>query len=431
LLIQRSEGNVVDLAGTVGAEVSAYKDKDGEILLQSAVFEPAAVRRNATEVLATDASYRFQRGVDRALAEMALKRFVGLLSKFVPDIKVAGYQVYESDYEPQKIEISSERVGRLLGTDISRSNISDLKRLGFVVGETDVLPPSWRYDIRLEADVAEEIGRITGLNRLKPRQITPKPKKPFDDPYHRLLSFKRQLCALGFTEIMSYSFAKQGKVRLHNPRTTEEAFLRQSLMPGLLGALSRNPYLKKSLFFEVGNVFLPEETTAVGLIVSGWKENAVNELGEKLSQAFGCEVKFQAIDHELLLKSDVKQPKVWFTEAPLSTLGLPMAEPSDISLGKFRAVSKFPPAVRDVTVVVNAAQDEEMVCQILNDSPQLLFAELIDSFRSAEALGADRKALTYRFYFQNLNRSLTDTEADRLTNQATERLADKVKFELR
>lgn len=431
LLIQRCNGEAVDLAGTVGGYQSAFKPTDSTALIQAAVFSPNIVRRNSKEVMSTDASYRFQRGVDPYLSSLASSRLIYLLNQYAPQTKVTGYQAYDQTKPPVRIEVSLERISELLGTSISQQNLEDISRLGLVAAGRTVTVPSWRYDLHSEADIAEELGRLIGLNHIKPRQLTKKRSKTKSD-YQRELELKKQLCALGWVETVSYSLTEKGDVKLQNPRTVDSSYLRASLLTGLLETLRRNPFMGKAMFFETGNIFLPEERRQIGFVLTGHKQKVVVEIAEKLTNLLGSEVNLSPVNPSQLSEGDVKQPNVFFAEIPLVYEKLPATqEQMPIVLPQVKEISKYPPALRDLTIVVDGQTDETMIEGILSSSPKVLFAELIDEFVSHEVIGPNKKALTFRMIFQDLLRSLTDEEVSKCLDKAVGNLSGKVKFVIR
>lgn len=426
-------GTITDLLGVMGGADSAIDQQTESFLLQAASFEPKAVRRNSRlSTLATEASYRYQRGVDPELPRRALGRFLYWLQKYASGIAIESQVAVASNQPVKAIPVDARSIERLLGTHITSKHLQSLEDLGFALEGTDVRPPSWRFDIAVPADIAEEVARKVGLNTITPQTLTAQPA-PGSGAFQALLGLKHQLKDLGFTETMTYSFAESGPLGLRNPRSDEQRSMRTSLKDGLLRTLARNPYLPKALFFEIGAVFLPEEKTRVGLIVSGLKESQVEQLGQTVQDAIGLQgLRFEAVSQDSLDAFNVKQRRVFWVEF-LAEEGMnrPSYQPQDQPLGRFRPISKFPPVVRDLTLVVDRSMNPATILKDLDRPASLLFAEHVDSFESEEKLGPGKVALTFRLFFQDLTRSLTDQEASEALAKIVEALSDTVKFEVR
>jgi len=433
LLVARTSDEVVaDLVGTIGGANSALGPTTQTVLLQAAAFDGKIIRKNSRETgIATEASYRYQRGVDPELVTVALGRFVYLLQETLPKIKITGYQVYGAALQQKELDLITEDIVRLLGTEVSAKNIADLTRLGFKVDGRQVTVPSWRLDIESSADIAEEIARLIGLNKVKPK-ILSKGKAPTVGWFEQSLGLKHRLAEVGYSETLTYSFTPNGAVTLQNPRTKVEQALRTSLQIGLLQTLARNPFLPKAKFFEVGNVFNPDETTVLGLVVSGVKEKDIPSLNQEISRVVDAEVKFTAVDHALLNSHEVKQQGVYFAEISAKTLKLPTSyRCQDRPLATYKKISKFPPVVRDVTLVLDRSVNPKTIIETCRSHLRVLIIELIDSFESVEKLGDGKVALTFRLFLQDLERSLTDVEATTELTTIFQKLSDTVKFEIR
>lgn len=431
LIARITNGEVADLLGVMGGDNSSINNTTSTVLLQSAVFDPKIIRYNSkVSGIATEASYRYQRGVDPQLVTRAIARFVYLLKQSLPSVEVSAYQAYDNAPAPKSIPVSAQYMTDLLGTEIATKNIQSLERLGYVVAEDEVTAPSWRFDVALPADVAEDIARLIGLNNIQPKQLQ-KTKRSVGGSFEAVLGLKHQLVNTGFTETLTYSFTKDGPVTLQNPRTPEQRALRSSLREGILRTLAKNPFLPKSFFFEIGAVFTPTEEQHLGIVVAGLKEKQLAPVQEQLSRILGTTAEFSAVAPEELANYDVKQTRVYIIELPLSALTLPNYTPRGNPLPAYRQISKYPPVIRDVTLVVDSSASQEVIKESLLHNELILFVELVDEYESSEQLGEGKVALTYRIFLQNLQRSLTDEEAASALKAVLLTLSDKVKFEQR
>lgn len=281
------------------------------------------------------------------------------------------------------------------------------------------------------ADISEEVAKVMGLNNL-PQKGLEKQKERTSEEYEKQLLIKLNLRDLGFNETSSISFVEEGgSLSLRNPRTKEQYLMRNSMLNGLLGTLSKNPYLKKVSLFEIGHVFLPEEKEYLGIVVTGVKEPAVEKIAEEIDARFNVRATFAQIDPGVLSKSDVKQPKVWFIEIPIEKMQVKSQELPKFVLRHISPISKFPPVLRDITLVVDESVDSEWLGLELKKTDNVLVAELVDMFSSSEAIGEGKVALTYRLIFQSLDKSFVDSEVSSWVEKRLNNLKKEVNFELR
>ncbi len=425
--------DVVDLVGTIGGKNSSAQLKSGKVLIQAAAFEPSIIRRNSRSTgITTEASYRYQRGVDPALPNLALARFALLLKEALPSISIDAYQSFSNVPVATEIALDRNYVSRLLGHEVPTTAIDTLDNLGFRIKGSSVIPPSWRFDITCPADIAEEIGRIIGLDAITPTPLGAK-SGSYAGEFWQVLGLKRALVEQGLTETMTYSFVENGFVTLQDPRTDDQKAMRTNLRTGILSTLARNPYLHKAAFFEIGNVFTPDESTHIGVGVTGRRESAIRQLESTLKEMCGLSLTFEQVDPTELARFDVKQAKVFYGELPVKMVEkrfvyLPNR---DMTIQRFTTISKYPPIVRDITIVVDKTIDSSVVTSHCLANDAILIAELVDRFESTEKLGEEKVALTFRLFVQSIERTLRDEEATKIIEQVFHTLSDTVPFEIR
>ena len=292
----------VAVAGVMGGLDTEITDATTTILLESACFNPISIRRTARKLgIPSEASYRFERGVDRNLADSALERAVNLIVELTgaqsdPD----GIDVYPGKTEPLRLRLRTERVCNLLGMELSRDEIGQyLQRIEFQVKPLDestleVEVPSFRVDVEREVDLVEEVARLVGYNTIPASQPAIRMESPERDP---LRALRRQVAqvmtAQGFFEAINYSFIAEAHLascrlaeddprrkvtRLRNPLSEELGVMRSLLLPGLLDNVRRNINFQRPdiRLFETGKIFLqhqegaqPEERLHLCAVISG------------------------------------------------------------------------------------------------------------------------------------------------------------------
>ncbi len=279
LLIRDGEHGI-GLAGVMGGLETEISDASTRVFLEAAVFRPGTIRKTARRLgLSSDASYRFERGVDQVMSRFALDRAAQLMCDYAgatarPNICVA-------EPKPWTAPVLTFRIARaesLLGIELDAAFCHDtLTKLGCTIDATDptswkVLAPSHRSDFEREADLIEEIARVRGMDTIPP--VLPKVMRPLDragapeSEFTFNLRIKHWGAGLGLNEAINYSFVGQkdldhlhlpedGRIAIMNPLTAEQNVLRTELAPGLLNNLRQNIAQGNNglRIFEVAHIF--------------------------------------------------------------------------------------------------------------------------------------------------------------------------------
>ena len=301
ILVIADDREPVALAGVIGGEETAVHDDTVEILIESANFHTTLVRSARKKLnLPTDASYRFERGVDRERCRMAAERAAELVCEAAGGTPGAVVDAYPGAWEPTSLSIRCAATQRLLGVGLGAEEIEELlARLGFEIrgrsqDDVTVNVPSHRLDIFEEADLVEEVGRLYGYNRIgkgwEYRCSVFGTRDPFDAFLEDVAS---HFSSRGFGEVVDSSFTdgkeledfgwskedpRSHPIPISNPLNVNHRYLRTSLLPGMLDIARRNmDYdVKRLQMYQIGKVYwsleghsqLPEERTLLGLVVS-------------------------------------------------------------------------------------------------------------------------------------------------------------------
>jgi phenylalanyl-tRNA synthetase beta chain len=279
----RDAKEAVALAGIMGGENSEVGEKTCNILLESAYFNPSAIRRTSKRLgLHTEASHRFERGADVNILVKALDRAALLMVEIAGGCAARGIiDVYPKSIEPAKVQFRQERAQQVLGMTFSAEEVikcfSDLE-FDCVVeqpGVFNVSIPSFRVDIEREIDLIEELARMTGYDRVP--VTMPKVRIFSDRPTaHQRLERKVKdlLMAHGLSEVINYSFIspssyekilldsddyRRNCVKILNPLTEEQAVMRTTMLPGLLETAARNISFRNMnlQLFEMRRIYIP------------------------------------------------------------------------------------------------------------------------------------------------------------------------------
>jgi phenylalanyl-tRNA synthetase beta chain len=275
VLVIADHDKAVAMAGIMGGLETSVTDQTRDVFLECAFFDPLAVAGKARQFgMHTDASHRYERGVDWQLQHRAMARATELLLDIVGGEAGPVTEATGTLPDTPQVTLRYSALERLLGIRLEQAEIRDiLLRLGMtVVGENSdsltVAVPSFRFDIRLEADLIEELARVYGYNNIPPTQgLGPAPLTSRSEQVLPLARLKRQMVSLGFQETVTYSFIEPGLaqavageaelIRLQNPISEDMSVMRTSILPGLLSVLQYNQNRRQDRLrlFEAGMVF--------------------------------------------------------------------------------------------------------------------------------------------------------------------------------
>jgi phenylalanyl-tRNA synthetase beta chain len=493
LLITDSTGPVA-IAGVMGGERSGVQAGTKDVFLECAFFAPLAIAGTARRYgLHTDASHRYERGVDFELQNTAMERATQLLLDIVGGEPGPVVETVSSEHLPQvqPVTLRQPRLTELLGVEIAAEQVDEaFARLDFDVtdrSETQagvnwqILPPSHRFDIALEADLVEEVCRIYGYNNIPSKQpvthleLRSVPLQRSDEA-----SLKAHLAEHGFQEVITYSFIDpklqdlldpgRDPVALANPMSSEQSVMRTNMLPGLVDALLGNRARQQdsARLFEIGLTFVPvdggllQEQTLAGLLwgrreTEAWHAgaDAVDFFDVKgvvdglLTWAGFSNVAFARAEDSALhpgqsanvlidgktcgrlgrlhpeIESRLGIEGVFVFELVAATI---LHRPRRV----FGGVSRYPSVRRDFAVVVDravtAAQVEAAVTQALGEI--LVDFRLFDVYQG-KGIDSNEKSLAIGLTLQSQNATLTEEEIGQYTQAAVAALQSEVQARLR
>ena len=331
----------VAVAGVMGGENSEVIESTRDILLESACFNPLSVRRTARQLnLGTEASYRFERGVDPEVSPRAMERAVQLLVEITgAEIVANGYDCVAGIKPREAIKLRISRTNDILGLQLDAMEVGRfLESIELAVTEADedtllVTPPSFRVDLEREVDLIEEVARLQGYNEIP----TTMPIVPMSFPEQQPgLELRKKLAAMlvsqGFFEAINYSFVDENyfdwlqlqgndsfrkAVALLNPLSEDQKIMRTMLLPGLLQNIARNTSRQSNdiRLFEIGKVFhpladepLPQENMRLAGVISGRRYPGASLLhfGSTPVDIYDCKGTVEAILQEVRIAKGVK-----------------------------------------------------------------------------------------------------------------------------
>jgi len=285
LLICDEQGPI-GIAGVMGGARTEVSSSTKTVLIEAAIFDPISIARSARRhKLPSEASKRFERGVDSSISRAAASRAARLLTELASGSFSGVGAEYSSDFQLPTIEMKLDYPGQLVGVAYSPDEvIASLEEIGCTVTKIEdvvqVTVPSWRPDITHKTDLVEEVARLIGYDKIPARLPVAPPGRGLTARQRLRRRVLAGLTGAGFVEVLNYPFvsAEQNSwmgsdeaVELENPMQSEASFLRTSLVPGLISAASRNISRGSTdlALLEEGSVFLPNGASAVTTLPAG------------------------------------------------------------------------------------------------------------------------------------------------------------------
>lgn len=488
ILLITDEKKAHAVAGIMGGRTSEIREDTEKIFFESAWFNPLRVRIGAKKLgLTTESSFRFERRVDPEGVEKGIKRALFLLHKLLPGCKIKGFSKWgEKPIKRKEIVFPLDFPQKFLGIEIKAEEITDiLQKLGFEVEKREdeiiAVPPSWRGDISIKEDIAEEVARIKGYSKIPAEPLTlpiiPVSRKPH---FERLEIIKRYVVAIGLTEVISYSFIsskslekfnyKGTLLRIVNPLSEEMNVLRPSPLYTLLEILFHNRRQKvdNGMVFEIGKGFkkvngkVKEEVFLCGGIYGNaveeyWKlptiffikgivEGVMRILSKNISVESLCEHHlvettksgailvegknigwFGLLNREILKNFDIEEENFYSFEISLDEI---LKE--DEKVPKYEPFSRYPPVLRDISVVVNEdVRWDDVKNAIMNKGEGVVEkVKLFDIYR-CDKIGKGKKSMSFHISLRSKEKTLKDEEIDLKIKDMVSYLSEKVGAKLR
>ncbi len=472
------------IAGVMGGEESGVTEETVNVFLESAYWDPVTIANTARALkINSDAKYRFERGVDPEFTlpglELATAMVLELCGGEASEVVSAG-AVPDTT---RAYRLDTDRCSSLVGMDIpADEQRATLERLGFTLDGDMATPPSWRGDVKGEADLVEEVARIASLTNLEPKPM-PRMTTGVPKPILTLLQKREQVsrrtaAALGMNECVTYSFIDQASAELFgggtdatkvaNPISSEMTHMRPSLLPGLLQAAARNQArgFADMALFEVGAVFHGGEPEEHEVLITGVRiganaakdphgsrravdvfdaradaEAVLSALGAPARVQFPRDAKgwwhpgrsaritlgpkvvlgsFGEIHPKVLSALDVKGPAVGFA-LHLSNVPEPRAKGSARSA---MAISDLQAVERDFAFVLDADVEAINVVNAAQGADKAMIegVRVFDEFVGGN-LGEGKKSLALTVRIQPTEKTLTDEEIDAIAHKIVEKVS--------
>ena len=483
-LVIANKKEAVGLAGVMGGLDTEVTENTKNIIIESAIFDGVKVRKTSKKILRSEASNRFEKGLDPNRTYMAIERACNMLEKYAQGEVLSGTVKYDkTKKEDKKIEITFKNILDVLGVQISNDDILDVfTKLGFTYeleGEKiKVLVPTRRMDISIKEDLIEEVGRIYGVDNIKGKLPVLPVKQGSYDKVTR--GIRNKMVSLGLNETLSMIFTNEQDarkytvddfevVKLLDPLAEERNSLRYSLIPSMMKIYEYNKARenKDICIFEIGKGFFKKENEYgenkklaclmtgeyyLGLgnkanvdfyIIKGVVEEILNYLGYENRYSLITPSKLPKEFHpyqtaEINVNADsvgiVGKVHPSICKEPVFVMEINLDKLLSKKIGKlkYKEISKFPNVKKDVAFVVNKDIPSKEIETVIKKAGgnTLTKIEVFDVY-TGENVAENEKSIAYSLIFNDSKKTLTEDEVMENFNKIIENVEKKCDAKLR
>ena len=457
-IVIANKNDAIGLAGVMGGHSTEVESTTKNIIIESAIFDNIMVRKTSKKILRSEASNRFEKGLDPKRTYMAISRACHLLEKYASGEVLSGLVQYDAlEVKEEIITVPFKKVEKVLGIKISNEEIiSILKSLGFIVtvGNDDftVTIPSRRLDIHIPEDVIEEVGRIYGIDNIQGKLPTLNCQTGKFNKNKR--EVRNKMVSFGFNETVSYSLISESDfndftlrdktlVKINDPMSIDRNTLRYSLLSSLVKIYEYNKArnYKDVCIFEIAKGFYKEETYKEDLklaaLMSGSYVMGVHKekvdfyylkgVVEEFLNYFGFENRYSFVVQDIPQELHPGQSaniivngksigiigKVHpnFSKDNMYVFEINLDQLFSIKVSKmaFKELSKYPSIKKDVAFIVDKNVNSEVLEKAIKKSAGKLLTNIeVFDVHTSENIGLDKKSIAYSLTFSDKNQTLTD-----------------------
>ena len=473
----------VGLAGVMGGLETEVEPNTKNIIIESAIFDSVKVRKTSKKIVRSEASNRFEKGLDPERTTMAIERACKLLEEYAGGTVVTGTVEYDKTNNKEKeIEITFKNINDVLGTVIPNEEILNVfRKLGFtykVNGETiKVKVPTRRLDISIKEDLIEEVSRIYGVDNIEGKlPIVPMRKGSYDKTQREI---RNKMIALGLKETLTYVLINDKEVngytldkfeplKLLDPITEDRNTLRYSMIPSLYKVYEYNKAREQKdiSIFEIGKGFYKKgevygEDTKLCVLMSGKYSTGLNNnktvdfyvikgIAEEVLDYLGYAGRYSFMKQEMPKEMHPGQsaminvngsnigmigkihPSVTKDDVYVLEINLDELFTKKVGKMKYKEFSKFPSINKDIALVVDKKSVSKDIEKVIKSAGGSLLTniEVFDVYTGV-GVGIDKKSIAYSLTFSDMKKTLTDEEINGLMDKIIDAVSKKCSAELR
>ena len=473
----------VGLAGVMGGLETEVEPDTKNIIIESAIFDSVKVRKTSKKIVRSEASNRFEKGLDPERTKMAIERACKLLEEYAGGTVVTGTVEYDKTNNKEKeIEITFKNINDVLGTVIPNEEILNVfRKLGFtykVNGEKiKVIVPTRRLDISIKEDLIEEVSRIYGVDNIEGKlPIVPMRKGSYDKTQREI---RNKMIALGLKETLTYVLINDKEVngytldkfeplKLLDPITEDRNTLRYSMIPSLYKVYEYNKAREQKdiSIFEIGKGFYKKgevygEDTKLCVLMSGKYSTGLNNnknvdfyvikgIAEEVLDYLGYAGRYSFMKQEMPKEMHPGQsaminvngsnigmigkihPSVTKEDVYVLEINLDELFTKKVGKMKYKEFSKFPSINKDIALVVDKKAISKDIEKVIKSAGGSLLTniEVFDVYTGV-GVGIDKKSIAYSLTFSDMKKTLTDEEINGLMDKIIDTVSKKCGAELR
>ena len=470
MLVIADDKKPVAVAGVMGGEYSGIMEDTTTVVFESAYFEPVQVRRTSKKLgLRTDASIRYEKGVDRLISMTCLERAFQLVEELGAGEVVR--TVIDKDYTdktPAAVEFNAEWINNFLGTDIAEADMIEyLTRLDFKVENGTVYAPSFRIDIECKADIAEEVARIYGYDKIPSTEFRGVAEAELTPEQKFAKNLENNMVALGCYGIATFSFISpkhfdrltlpaesklRDAIKITNPLGEDTSIMRTTIIPSMLEILSTNYNNRNEAakLYEIGKEYIPTESgklpnepdrLAIGMYggnvdfydIKGIADTMLGKMGIRDveyiracdSDAFDEACAMHPGRSAVVMKNDtvlgilgevhpaVQENYGIGTKTYVAKFNIPEMMKCAVTEVSYQPLPKFPAAARDLSVIC----DDEIPVAELEKAIKGAVGKILEKVTlfdvyKGEQIEKGKKSVSYSITMRSHDGTLTDEQAD-------------------
>ena len=483
-IVIATEQSAIGLAGVMGGLTTEVENYTKNIIIESAIFDGVKIRKTSKKIVRSEASNRFEKGLDPNRTYMAVERACNLLEKYADATIISGLCVYDrTEKQDKEVFVTVDNINDVLGTNLSEDDVIDVfKRLKFTGyaedGNIRVLVPRRRLDISIKEDLIEEVGRIYGVDNIKGKlPILPMKAGSYDKTTREI---RNKMASLGLNETLTYVLVGEDEacryssdsfenLMLLDPLTEERNTLRYSLIPSMVKVYEYNKArnIKDVSIFEIGKGFFKKgeeygEDKKLCALMSGEyylglgnKQNVdfyiIKGIAEEILDYLGYGNRYSFVH----MRNEVKEfhpgqcadisvnndivgciaklhPSVSKEDVFVMEINLDKLLDKRTGKMKFKEISKFPSIKKDLAFVMDKNTESKEIETVIKKAAGSLLTniEVFDVY-TGENVGEDEKSIAYNLTFMDTKKTLTEDEITAVFDKIIETVESKCEAKLR
>ena len=483
-IVIATEQGPIGLAGVMGGLTTEVEDYTKNVIIESAIFDGVKVRKTSKKIVRSEASNRFEKGLDPNRTYMAVERACHLLEKYADATIVSGICVYDTtEKQDKEVFVTVDNINDVLGTNLTEDDVIDVfKRLKFTGyaedGDIRVLVPRRRLDISIKEDLIEEVGRIYGVDNIKGKlPILPMKAGSYDKTTREI---RNKMSSLGLNETLTYVLVGENEadkftsesfsnLKLLDPLTEDRNTLRYSLIPSMLKVYEYNKArnIKDVSIFEIGKGFFKKgeeygENKKLCVLMSGEyylglgnKQNVdfyiIKGIAEEILDFLGYGNRYSFVHMmnpvnefhpgqcaDISVNNDVVgviaklHPNITKDAVYVMEINLDRLLDKRTGKMKFKEISKFPSIKKDLAFVMNKKVESKEIETVIKKAAGSLLTniEVFDVY-TGENIGEEEKSIAYNLTFMDAKKTLTEEEVLVAFNKVIEAVESKCEAKLR